>query len=105
MGKRIIYTILLLFIITSSAYAVRLPGKGKFKDITEYIREIQEEDLWNSRDPAANRKASEDKRPWVDTDIFDMETTLDVPPVPVIEWCLITCPSVIFGDDCDDWVT
>ena len=111
MVKRVIYSVLLLFIIASSAYAIRLPGKGKFKDITEYIREVQEEDLWNSRDNTANRRASQDKKPWMMDDLWDMETTWTPPAIPIappiapLEWCLIECPPIIYGDDCEDWVT
>ena len=120
-GKvKIIIAFVLLFIIASTAYAIRLPGKGKFKDITEYIQEVQEEDVTNSRDNEAIRRASEDKKPWMSEDVWDMETTWSFPSFsapawptlsnitfsyPSIEWCLIECPDVIFRDECEDWFT
>ena len=103
--KRVIYIVALLFFIVSMAHAVRLPSKGKFKNITEFIGEVQEEDIWHSRDPKANRRASEDKYPWRgDANLWDMETT-EMPLITIPEWCLLECPPLIMQDECEDYYT
>lgn len=62
--------------LPSVSYSLMLPNIGEYKQLSEYMSQIQEENMANANDPNRTRKGSENKRPWQGETLLEMETQI-----------------------------
>ena len=92
MKKLILICVFLLMAVPS--YGLRVPNRGEYKNLREYMEEVQEEDLAKGRDPKRFRKAAYWKRPWVGKSLWDM-TTKPIDPAVKKDCPDFTCDPVV----------
>jgi hypothetical protein len=74
-------------ILAGSAYALRLPGiSDEYEPLHTYMKTVHENFIVNANDQTRTRKGSEDKKPWANSTLAEMETVYWTPSPLTPPW-------------------